>query len=83
MVTHKRVLQDLLQHQGWEQYRDLVLKDKEVGHNKTRKCLRSQIQDKLNSSARSADWEKTAYFTGQLDILETVLKVPEVEYNRA
>jgi hypothetical protein len=49
---------------------------------KVRKCLRSQIQDKLNSSARSGEWEKTAYFTGQLDIIEIILGLPEKELEK-
>ena len=75
---YRMVLQDLLQHKGWAVFLSLLLVDKEQA-SRVRKCLRTQVQDKINASARAGDWEKTAYYTGQLDIIELITKLPEKE----
>ena len=81
---HQMAFQDLLVHRGWAQFRAQVLTDTAMeGTSQVRKCLRSQIQDKVNASARAGDWEKTAYYTGQLDILEVVLNLPRKEITKS
>lgn len=76
----RMAFQDLLAHKGWALFRERVLMDIPMeGTSQARKCLRSQVQDKINASARSGDWEKTAYYTGQLDILELVINLPSKE----
>ena len=74
--------QALVTSTGWERFRRSVLIDTEE-NGKVRKCLRSQTQDKLNACARAGDWEKTAYYTGQLDILEVVLNLPNKEITKS
>ena len=74
----KQHYQELLESLGWKNFKSLVLIDSEEGM-KIRKCLKSQVQDKVNASARAGEWEKTAYYTGQLDLIEVILSLPNKE----
>jgi hypothetical protein len=78
----KQALQELLSHHGWELFKELVLVDKKGGF-KDRKSLRSQVQDKLNAEARAGNWEKVSYYTGQLDLMELIVNLPQKELERA
>ena len=75
----KRALESLLSSEGFALFKNLVFKDRVNGV----KSLENQIKDKLISATRGSDWEKAAYYTGQLDILAVVMNLPEHEYNRA
>ena len=70
----KMAYQDLLSSKAWSIFRERV-----VGAGNS---LRTQVQNKVNASARSADWEKTAYYTGQLDILNVVMDLPSKELQK-
>lgn len=74
-------IQDLLAHPGWVRFKALVLgpSQPELG----RKCLRDQLNDKLMASARSGETSNSAKFAGQIDILPTVLALPEQELEKA
>jgi len=78
----KQSYQELLVHPGWELFKGLVFRDVDNGV-KVKKCLKSQIQDKLSSAVRANEWENVAKYQGQLDILDVIVKLPENEFKRA
>lgn len=58
-------IQELLVHPGWTEFKGLVLGN-----------LRSRLLVDLQAAARAGEAIKAARVAGQLDILETVLDVP-------
>ena len=65
-----------------EEFKARVLVDKVEGTS-VRKCLRSQLQDKLNTAARAAEWDKVSYYTGQIDLIPVMLDLPAQMWKRA
>ena len=76
----KIALQGLLASRGWELYKARVLEQEGIPHQQS---LHSQLQDKLNAAARASEWDKVSYYTGQLDLIPVMLKLPEEMYRRA
>ena len=66
----KRVLQELQYHQGWELYKGLLSQ------------LREKILVDLASAGRAGDGVRAARFTGQLDLLDLIPKLPEQELKK-
>jgi hypothetical protein len=63
-----RALQELIESQGWEIFKRLVMGS-----------LREQVQRNLQAETRRGDAIKAAQYVGQLDHLEVVLDVPRKE----
>ena len=72
-------IQEILAHPGWEHFKALVLGP----DNPPKKCLKSQISDKLMASARSGEPIESAKFVGQLDVLQVIFAIPEKELEMA
>lgn len=47
------------------------------------KCLKMQLHEKLLASARAGEMINSSKFAGQIDILHTILELPEKELNKA
>lgn len=64
-------LQELLESQGWENFKNLV-----------RGQLKEQVLRNLQAETRRGDSIKAAQYVGQLDILEVILDVPNKELKK-
>jgi len=77
----KQAYQELLSSQGWALFKALVFQDRQEG-TQVRKGLRSQVQDKMNAAVRAEENDKASYYLGQLDILQTIVDLPERHYKK-
>ena len=71
LKEHKRVLQELLTHPGWQAYKDLLLVK-----------FRAQEQARLEAAGRAGDGVQCAKHAYMLEKLPAILKLPENEYKK-
>ena len=78
MAKEKQFLQALVAIPGWELFKNMVFKDRITGQ----KSLENQLKDKVMASVREGNWEKAAYYNGQVDILSVVFSLPDKELEK-
>ena len=76
----KIALQDLMALPGWEQFKGLLLRDQKDREGNLRKCLRSQLNDKLMAAARTGNQLEANKFAAQIDIIQVIIDLPENEF---
>ena len=83
MLTQDQIaIQELLASEGWELFKGLLLMDKETGERNPRKCLRTQLNDKLMAAARAGEQLEANKYAAQIDIIRVILELPENEFKR-
>lgn len=80
--SDRKFLEELLSHPGWELFRNRIFQDQMQGDRISRPSLKSQIQAKLEAAGRKGDGIECAKFAGQLELLRTIIELPNIELNK-
>ena len=79
-----QAIQELLAHPGWDIFKTLVLgPDSQERILLNKKCLKTQLNDKLMASARNGEQNNSAKFAGQIDILPVIFAIPQQELEKS